>query len=194
MLGHVSSGEYFGNKNSLAPTDRRSRRITLPRWLPRLSMPTMSLESSVGSSTFSTQSRKRSALVGPSIAHGASIRPIRKATRRVVVFYPGCRALMISRSSHGAQPSSGAKLVFVCVSSMKNGCGGSIMCRHRSNCARRRATSARSCWPATRDIVVRQVLFVHEIRHQTVIHFETPPRQLRNQASLREPVRPAAFR
>src|SRR3979490_1120365 len=36
------SGEYLGRKNSLAPAERMSWRTTLPLWLPRLSMTTMS--------------------------------------------------------------------------------------------------------------------------------------------------------
>jgi hypothetical protein len=38
-----------------------------------------------------------------------------------------------------------------------------------------------------------QLLFMHERPHQAVIHLQAPLRQLRNQASQREPTRPAAF-
>ncbi len=48
------SGEYFGKKNSLAPTARMSWRTALPLWLPRLSGMTMSPDFNVGTRTFST--------------------------------------------------------------------------------------------------------------------------------------------
>ena len=50
----LRSGEYFGRKISLAPTERMSRRTALRLWLPRLSMMTISPGRSVGSRTLST--------------------------------------------------------------------------------------------------------------------------------------------
>src|SRR3954471_21233532 len=98
------SGEYFGRKKSLAPTERMSSRTALPLWLPRLSMMTMSPRFKVGSRTFSTLIVKLSPSIGPSRTQGASIRSQRNAARKVVVFQWPCGTLAVSLVPRGAQP------------------------------------------------------------------------------------------
>ena len=50
----LRSGEYFGSRKSFAPAARIAARTARLRWLPRLSMMTMSPGRSVGHSTVST--------------------------------------------------------------------------------------------------------------------------------------------
>src|SRR6476620_5213816 len=83
--------------------------------------------------------------MGPSRSHGASTRSCRKAARNVIVLQWPCGTLAGRRSPRGAQPRSGAMLVFVQVSSMKTRRAGSTSRCRAAHWARCRATSGRSC-------------------------------------------------
>jgi len=93
--------------SGLRNMDPLSWRATLPLWLPRLSMMTMSPGFKVGMRAFSTQIRKVSLSIGPSRSHDASIRSWRRAATNVVVFQRPCGTLVVSVVPRPAQPRGG---------------------------------------------------------------------------------------
>jgi hypothetical protein len=63
---------------------------------------------------------------------------------------------------------------------------GSTSPQYFSHCARRRATSARSCSLAIRVFFMRQLLGVDERPHHTIVNLQTPLGQLTDQTAQRK--------
>jgi hypothetical protein len=77
-------------------------------------------------------------------------------------------------------------LVLTQVSAMKTRRLGSTSPRYFSPCARRRATSARSCSLAIRVFFMRQVLGVDERPHHAIVDLQSPLGQFTDQTAQRE--------
>src|ERR1700691_4857701 len=100
------------------------------------------------------------------------MRSWRKAAMKVMVCQRTCGTLALMRCPRSAQPRSGAILVLVQVSSMNTSRVGSIRSLYLAHCARRRATSGRSCSAAISVFFVSELLSVDELPHRAVIDLE----------------------
>src|SRR5260221_7289459 len=94
--------------------------------------------------------------------------------------------MALIRWPRGAQPRSGAMLVFVQVSSMNTSREGSIRSRYLVHCARRRATSGRSCSAAISVFFMTELLGVNEIPHRVVIDVQATLGEFRHQPTQSE--------
>jgi hypothetical protein len=86
--------------------------------------------------------------------HSCGLKPSGDSWNVMVLQRP-CGTLAGSRERRYPQPRSGAMLVLVQVSSMKTRRTGSIPLWCAVDCARRRATSGRSCALASTDFFVK---------------------------------------
>src|SRR5229473_1922193 len=98
-----------------------------------------------------------------------------------MVFQRPCGTLAGSRRPRGPHPRSGAMLVLVQVSSMKTRRTGSIRLWRAVHCARRRATSGRSCSLASTVFFEAHLLGMDEVPYRPVIDCEAAPGQLAHQ-------------
>src|SRR6185295_14738958 len=121
-----------------------------------------------------------SPFIGPSITQGASIRSWRSAARKVSVLQRPCGALAISLSPRGARPWVRVMLVLAQVSSMKTRREGSSRPWYFLHCARRLATSGRSCSLACRLFFEGDALVHEEVPDREVAHLDPTCGKLRS--------------
>src|SRR5580704_1796477 len=120
-------------------------------------------------------------LIGPSMTHGASIRSLRSAARKVSVRQWPCGTLAMSRLPLAQRPWLRVMLVFTQVSSMKTrraGLSRLWYCRHR---LRRRATSGRSCSAACRLFFEADAFVLEEVPDGVIAHNHPAIGELREQ-------------
>src|SRR5229473_5917252 len=110
-----------------------------------------------------------------------------------MVFQRPCGTLAGSRRPRGPHPRSGAMLVLVQVSSMKTRRTGSIRLWRAVHCARRRATSGRSCSLASTVFFEAQLLGVDEVPHRAVIGLKAAPSELGHKPAQGEVPRAKPF-
>src|SRR5262245_63771639 len=102
------------------------------------------------------------------MTQGASIRSERSAARKVSVRQRPCGTLATRRVPRGARPWVRVMLVLAQVSSMKTRRVGSIRPWYFFHCARRRATSGRSCSLACRLFFEADALVLEEVPDRVV--------------------------
>ncbi len=120
------------------------------------------------------------------MTQGAVMRSQRRAASKVSVRQRRCGTLAISRAPMAQRPCRRVMLVFAQVSSMKTRRFGSIRPWYFFHCARRRATSGRSCSAACRLFFEGQLLGPQEVPDRLAAHPDATRQQLRLHAAKRQ--------
>src|SRR5437660_9621141 len=120
------------------------------------------------------------------MTHGASIRSERNAARKVSVRQRPCGTLATSLWPRAQRPCVRVMLVLAQVSSMKTRREGSSRPWYFFHCARRLATSGRSCSLARRLFFEADPLVLEEVPDREVAHLDPALGQLRCQRPQRE--------
>src|SRR6185295_8013527 len=117
---------------------------------------------------------------------GASMRSRRNAARNVRVRQRPCGTLATSRWPRAQRPWVRVMLVLAQVSSMNTRCEGSSRPWYLFHCARRLATSGRSCSLACRLFFEADALVLEEVPHRVATHLEPALGQLSLQTPQRD--------
>src|SRR2546421_11527838 len=112
------------------------------------------------------------------MTHGASIRLERNAARKVSVRQRPCGTLATSLWPRAQRPCVRVMLVLAQVSSMKTRREGSSRPWYFFHCARRLATSGRSCSLACRLFFEADAFVLEEVPDRKVADFDAPLCQL----------------
>src|SRR5438067_9697884 len=119
------------------------------------------------------------------MTHGASIRSERNAARKVSVRQRPCGTLATSLRPRAQRPCIRVMLVLAQVSSMKTSREGSSRPWYFFHCARRLATSGRSCSLACRLFFEADPFVLEKMPNREVTHFEPALGQFRGQRPKR---------
>src|SRR5438105_11868754 len=112
------------------------------------------------------------------MTHGASIRSERNAARKVSVRQRPCGTLATSLWPRAQRPCVRVMLVLAQVSSMNTRRAGSSRPWYFFHCARRLATSGRSCSVARMLFFEADAFVLEEVPDREVADFDAPLRQL----------------
>src|SRR5438045_6583349 len=119
------------------------------------------------------------------MTHGASIRSERNAARKVSVRQRPCGTLATSLWPRAQRPCVRVMLVLAQVSSMKTRREGSSRPWYFFHCARRLATSGRSCSLACRLFFEADPFVLEKMPNREVTHFDPALGQFRRQRPKR---------
>lgn len=131
-----------------------------------------------GSRNCTTQAKKVSPLIGPSVAQDPVMPSVRNAAWKAVVPQWLCGTRASRRCPRGARPCVRVMSVLAQVSSVKPRRLGSTRAWQHFQRARFRATSGRTCSAACRGFCIGEPLCRKKIPHGAVANFSAAPGQL----------------